>query len=155
MNSDVFIVKYDIMGRGKKIDDNLIKNIIDYHNDGNSLRKTAIKFGVGKTTVLDYTKPKEVKRELEIEKSKKNVIAVKKRRKKLKEKSVEYLGGMCCKCGYNKCFEALEFHHKDPTQKDFGISYKGHTKSWNNIKKELDKCILVCANCHREIHSKL
>lgn len=80
--------------------------------------------------------------------------AVDKRRKILKLKSIEYKGGACSKCNYSKCIEALEFHHTDPTQKDFSISHDGHTRSWDIIKIELDKCILVCSNCHREIHFK-
>ena len=43
----------------------------------------------------------------------------------------------------------------DPKEKDFGISNKGYTRSWDIIKEELDKCILVCANCHREIHENI
>ena len=72
----------------------------------------------------------------------------------IKVKAVEYKGGCCEKCGYNKYVGALEFHHLDPTQKDFAIGSKGYTRSWEKVKKELDKCILVCANCHREIHSE-
>ena len=83
------------------------------------------------------------------------VIAVVKRRKKIKQLAVEYKGGKCCKCDYNKCIDALEFHHKDPTQKDFGIATKGFTRSWEKVKKELDKCILVCSNCHKEIHYEI
>ena len=79
------------------------------------------------------------------------IEAVKKRRKKLKELAVKYKGGKCCICGYNKCLEALEFHHLG--NKDFGFSSRGITRSWNKLKKELDKCILVCANCHRELHA--
>lgn len=78
--------------------------------------------------------------------------AVQRRRDKLKEKAVDFLGGKCCRCGYNTCITALEFHHEDPTQKEFGIAASGATRSWENLKKELTKCILVCANCHREIH---
>lgn len=81
-------------------------------------------------------------------------IAVNKRRKKLKIMGVEYLGGKCTKCGYNKCTEAMDFHHKDPSQKDFGIAASGHTYSWEKMKKELDKCVLLCSNCHRELHAK-
>lgn len=81
--------------------------------------------------------------------------AVQKRRDRLKELAVEYTGGNCVICGYNKCIAALEFHHLDSSLKDFGIGYKGYTRSWECVKKELDKCILVCANCHREIHSGL
>ncbi len=83
----------------------------------------------------------------------KNKFHVVKRRRKLKLLAVEYLGGSCSLCGYNKCASALEFHHRDPSQKDFGIA--GTTKSFESIKIELDKCILVCANCHREVHREL
>lgn len=82
------------------------------------------------------------------------VEAVKLRRKKIKEKAVEYKGGKCEICGYNKCIDALEFHHLNPKEKDFGIGEKGYTRSWIKIQEELDKCIMVCANCHREIHNK-
>jgi predicted HNH restriction endonuclease len=48
-----------------------------------------------------------------------------------------------------------KLHHVDPTEKDFGLAQSGITKSWEKMKIELDKCILVCANCHREIHFEL
>lgn len=78
-----------------------------------------------------------------------NSCGVNNRRFRLKEKSVEYLGGKCSKCGYNRCIIALEFHHKDPSKKSFTISGK-HCLSWQRIREELDKCVLLCANCHRE-----
>lgn len=81
------------------------------------------------------------------------VEAVSKRRRKLKQLAVDYLGGSCQLCGYSKTLAALDFHHKDPTQKDFGIAARGATRSFEKIKIELDKCLLVCANCHREIHA--
>jgi len=80
---------------------------------------------------------------------------VKKRRKKLKRMSVELLGGKCQICGYSKCINALEFHHLENFTKDFGISAQGFTRSWLKIKEELKKCMLLCANCHREIHNEL
>lgn len=83
------------------------------------------------------------------------VEATQKRRNKVKEMAVEYKGGKCSVCGYDRCADALEFHHLDPSKKDFGISSKGYTRSWDKVKEELDKCILVCSNCHREIHSGL
>lgn len=83
-----------------------------------------------------------------------NAEQVQKRRYMLKEKAVEYKGGKCSKCGYNKCIDALEFHHLDPLQKEFSIGQNGYANSWKHIQKELDKCIMVCANCHREIHSQ-
>ncbi len=79
-------------------------------------------------------------------------IAVDKRRKKIKKMALEYGGGKCALCGYNRCIRALEFHHKDSKGKDFGVSAKGYTRSWTVVKQELQKCILLCANCHREVH---
>lgn len=81
--------------------------------------------------------------------------AVAKRRKKVRILAVEYKGGQCERCGYDRCIEAFDFHHKDPTQKDFGISSYGHSRSWERVKNELDKCVMLCANCHREIHAEL
>ncbi len=69
--------------------------------------------------------------------------------------AVEYKGGKCERCGYDRCMEALEFHHLDPIHKDFNISSKGYTRSWKKVQSELDKCVMLCANCHRETHAKL
>lgn len=80
------------------------------------------------------------------------VVNVQKRRHKVKQMAVDYKGGCCEKCGYNKYVGALEFHHLDPTKKDFAISTNGHCRAWETIKLELDKCIMLCANCHREVH---
>jgi predicted HNH restriction endonuclease len=80
------------------------------------------------------------------------IKAVTKRRKGLRQKAIEYKGGKCRFCGYDRFAGALEFHHLDQNNKDFGISLKGLTRSWAKIKAEIDKCVLVCANCHREIH---
>ena len=79
--------------------------------------------------------------------------AVTNRRRKVREKLVEYKGGKCIICGYDKCSYALDLHHLDASQKDFGISSGGLTRAWDKVKAESDKCILVCANCHREIHN--
>jgi 5-methylcytosine-specific restriction endonuclease McrA len=81
--------------------------------------------------------------------------AVKRRRKKLRTMALEYGGGKCKICGYKKCGRALSFHHRDPKKKDFGIAYGGITRSWEKTRKELDKCILLCANCHMEVHENL
>jgi len=83
------------------------------------------------------------------------IVAVRKRRKKIRQSAIDYKGGRCQSCGYDYCIEAMEFHHLDPSEKDFGISQKGYTRSWVRIKEELDKCILLCANCHREVHAGL
>ena len=83
------------------------------------------------------------------------VIAVQKRRDVLKIKAVEYKGGKCEKCGYSKYIGALEFHHLDPKQKDFGIASKGYTRSWDSVRIELDKCVCLCSNCHKEAHAEI
>ena len=81
------------------------------------------------------------------------IAAVRKRRKKVRRMAVAYKGGECSRCGYSRCIEALEFHHVDSSQKDFGISQDGYTRSWERVRQELEKCVLVCANCHRELHA--
>ena len=70
-------------------------------------------------------------------------------RQYLKVKAVEYKGGKCQLCGYSKCIAALEFHHRDPNQKEFSLSKV--IRSFEKMKKELDKCDLLCSNCHREV----
>jgi hypothetical protein len=77
------------------------------------------------------------------------------RTKKLKQDMVNYKGGCCQLCGYNKYIGALDFHHIDPNQKDFTIAHVRQYKFDDVIKNELDKCLLVCSNCHREIHGGL
>jgi predicted HNH restriction endonuclease len=82
------------------------------------------------------------------------IKAVHKRRKKIRQMAVDYKGGCCEVCGYNRCMDALEFHHSNSSGKDFSISDKGYTRSWTKVQEDLDKCILLCANCHREIHAQ-
>ena len=81
------------------------------------------------------------------------IAAVKRRRKQLREKAIAHKGGRCVVCGYNRCMECLDFHHIDPQKKDFGLSSRGITRSWEKIKKEINKCILICSRCHGEIHA--
>lgn len=70
-----------------------------------------------------------------------------------KLKLIEEMGGKCQICGYDKNISALEFHHKDPTQKDFQLdARKMSNTKWETLVEEAKKCDLVCANCHREIH---
>jgi transcriptional regulator with GAF, ATPase, and Fis domain len=63
---------------------------------------------------------------------------------------IKCFGGKCQCCGYNACDTALEFHHLKPETKEIALSTTAY--SWDRTVKELKKCIMVCANCHREIH---
>ncbi len=74
------------------------------------------------------------------------------RQRTLKMKAIAYKGGKCEKCGYSKCPAALDFHHRDPLEKEFSMASKVR-KGWKKeLIEELDKCALLCANCHREAH---
>jgi transposase len=70
-----------------------------------------------------------------------------------KKEMVDYKGGECQCCGYNNCFHALDFHHINPKTKSFAIANTTKRKITQEVAEELDKCILVCSNCHREIHA--
>lgn len=76
-----------------------------------------------------------------------------KHRQKRKEFLVEYKGGKCEKCGETRPW-VLVFHHKDPEKKIFAISKEGTTKSIERDKYEVDKCSLLCQNCHHDFHYK-
>ena len=130
-----------------------INRFYEYYKE-HTAKETAKHFGVSVGTIKYYCPPKEEKKILtEKQRKQRRVESVQKRREKVKQMAVEYKGGKCKCCGYNKYIGALEFHHIDPTKKTFGISCNGLTKAWGEVKKELDKCILVCSNCHREIHA--
>ena len=74
-------------------------------------------------------------------------------RRHRKARAVAYKGGSCA-CGYNRCLRALEFHHREPDGKEFSIGGM-MSMSWERVKRELDKCDLVCSNCHREEEDRL
>ncbi len=77
-------------------------------------------------------------------------------RKRTKERIVQSFGGKCGVCGYDKCQDALDLHHLDPTQKEFSLaSIRAWPKSWASIVVELRKCAMLCCRCHREFHSGL
>ena len=78
----------------------------------------------------------------------------KKQRLLLKKKCIEYKGGKCQACGYLKYLDALTFHHKEPSKKEFTIG-GSQNRAWAKLKVELDKCILLCSNCHAEAHARV
>ena len=82
-----------------------------------------------------------------------NILAVKNRRLKLRQMTLDLLGSKCIISGYHRDVHALDFHHVDESTKNFGLSDRGLTRSWEKVKEEVLKCVLLCANCHREVHS--
>ena len=72
---------------------------------------------------------------------------------KRKYEAVQLRGGRCERCGYNENLAALDFHHRDPQTKNFQIDMRSFSNTnLDTLKEELDKCDLLCANCHREVH---
>jgi cytochrome c553 len=67
---------------------------------------------------------------------------------------VDEAGGSCVVCGYDRCIINLHFHHVDPTKKSFAMTV-AMGKSIATFRKEAEKCVLVCANCHGEIEARL
>jgi hypothetical protein len=71
-----------------------------------------------------------------------------------KKQLIKIAGGQCCDCGYKKNISALEFHHLNPKEKSFGIDLrKCSCAKWESLVEEVKKCVLICANCHRERHN--
>ena len=76
---------------------------------------------------------------------------VKASRDRRKKEIIETMGDKCQICGYDNCDAALELHHIDPSQKEFTFDKQLNT-AWSKLENELKKCVLLCANCHREVH---
>lgn len=74
-------------------------------------------------------------------------------RRRLKQRAVDHMGGTCAGCGRHGDLALFEFHHRDSMNKDFGISEDGIIRRWSTIVAELAKCVMLCANCHREVHA--
>ncbi|MDB5098577.1 MAG: hypothetical protein JWM80_2998 [Cyanobacteria bacterium RYN_339] len=74
-------------------------------------------------------------------------------RRQLKLRAIEHLGGCCQLCGYSRCISALHFHHRDPNLKDF--TFANYSRRWERLRAEIEKCVLLCGNCHCEVHAGL
>jgi IS30 family transposase len=124
-----------------------------YYDEGHTCQEVADKFKYNIGTILRFVTTREVIGQTQEERLvsvKNNVINW---RKDKKAKLVDYKGGCCQRCGYNKNIKALQFHHRNPKEKDFQIS--GTSLSYEKLLKEVDKCDLLCANCHIEVHDEL
>ena len=114
--------------------------ILQLRKTGKSYRAIAVELGIGKTTVEYHCNTAAF------------MVTQKKRRNTRKKELMELVGGCCFKCGYKRCLSALDFHHKNPSEKDFPIS------RWRNKEdtlEEIKKCVLLCSNCHHEVHDGL
>ena len=74
-------------------------------------------------------------------------------RRRMKMRAVAYMGGTCFGCDRTGPQAIFEFHHWDPNGKDFGITQDGVPRRWDKVVAELAKCVMLCANCHREAHA--
>ena len=74
-------------------------------------------------------------------------------RQDMKRKAVAHLGGQCQACGYDRCQAALHFHHNNPDEKEF--TFANYSRSWERLRTEIEKCVLLCSNCHVEVHAGL
>jgi DNA-binding CsgD family transcriptional regulator len=145
-------LKNVIRNRYLFIDDDIKNKIKESYKNTKSIRKTAIELKLNRETVRKNITINNEKINT-INKKKKNVAYVNTSRRKRKIELLEYKGGKCIVCGYNKSNYALQFHHLDKDKKDFTIGSRNY--SLEIMKKEADKCILVCANCHFEIHEEI
>lgn len=74
----------------------------------------------------------------------------------LREKLIAMKGGCCSQCGYRKCSRSMSFHHRDPQTKSFELAVTDiRNRPWEEIVIELDKCDLLCNNCHGEVEDDL
>lgn len=116
----------------------------DIHDAILNESKNGVPFPYELKTKPEKIKPakiKRIKRDISIERAKDLILEKKK--------------AGCFICGYSKYTGALEFHHIDPSTKSFSIGGNGAGKNLNEILKELAKCVLLCSNCHREVHGGL
>jgi transposase len=82
-----------------------------------------------------------------------NSEAVARWRRRIKRVLVEEAGGACVLCGFDEHVVALQFHHRDPEQKAHGIAEAGATRSLARARREAEKCVLLCANCHAQVEA--
>jgi hypothetical protein len=132
-----FINKSPVLLTGKikecKFTKEFIQNMQNYYDNGHNRKQTGEFFKVSLDSVSKYIKLRKRRKLEKEEKKKKNSENVISWRKRVKIKLVEYKGQKCEICGYDKCIQALTFHHKDPNEKDFNISGKSY--SFERMKK--------------------
>jgi hypothetical protein len=126
----------------------LKEQIIKLYSEGKSYKQIQAEINCSLSSINYYINP---------EGKTKNDKRRKKNRNLYKQECRDILGAKCMICGYNKCQNALHFHHIDPKTKSFTVSdaFARKTYSQEEVEAEIKKCVLVCANCHTEIHAEL
>lgn len=119
--------------------------VLQLKNEGKSYREIEKITGMNRGTISYYcsNKTREAKRVRRLT-----------NRNKKKLQCLEYKGGKCMVCGFNKFPTALDFHHLDSETKEKNIA-ELFARNWSfeKMKQELDKCIILCSNCHRALHN--
>ncbi len=130
------------------------REIIDSLTRNNGSYKAVMsELGVSKSVVYKHGGKSNRVVQTKDERKKSMIEHVNNCRRKRRLELIEYKGGKCAVCGYNKCVRSLAFHHINPQEKDFTLG--GRAYSLEVMKREVDKCVLVCANCHGEIHEQI
>jgi hypothetical protein len=120
------------------------QEILKLRSEGKSLDEIASILNCSKSTASYHCNPDVKARSL----------AFRRKNRKIQSKELKELyGGKCSICGYNKCLDALHFHHKDPNSKDGAVGNILNEKGKNAAYEEAKKCDLICANCHAELHA--
>lgn len=154
LNCCMSVISYHCKNAGLAVSSNRNKPTIEQIDLANKLyaegkRLQEISKIVGKTRgciklyIKDFQEGRRIRRITDSE----SVVSW---RRRTKIKLIDHKGGKCEVCGYDKCVAALEFHHTNPLEKDFTVS--GRSWSFERMKKEVEKCKLLCSNCHKEIH---
>jgi len=131
-----------------------LKPLVD---KGLSTREIANKIGISQTATmyrLKKCKLKTNKKLLGRSKSKNYQELKNKKGRKIRLDLIKYLGGKCQKCGYCKNSAVLTFHHVEEKIKKFQLDMRScSNRALDKLYTEADKCILLCANCHTELHN--
>lgn len=137
----------------RPINDEEIINWQRMYDDGSTVEQVALFFKRSRNTVrVRINTRKRSFRSLEEQKQyMSKYIGAHKRR--IKQILVKEHGGKCVRCGYDRNIKALQFHHINPKEKEFSLSQT--TRSLQSARKEMKKCILLCANCHVEVEHEI
>jgi hypothetical protein len=120
------------------------ERVLELHRQGKTIKEISEIVNRHQSTIRIHLNP---------DRREKSIKKISEHRMRIKKKAVDYSGGKCIRCGYMRCIDALTFHHINPNEKERSIS-SGCTRSWDKIKCEVDKTILLCFICHVEFHAK-